>query len=99
MPDFAYRIIPPRAAFPQTLSDEERAVMSAHWAYVQQLDAAGRIRFVGRCENGDYGIAVFTAADLATARATAAADPAVASGLMRVEVHAFKIVLERPASG
>jgi uncharacterized protein YciI len=50
------------------------------------------VRFVGRAENGDFGLVVFEAADMTEAEALAGADPSVAEGLMRVEVHAFSIV-------
>ncbi|NGM44000.1 hypothetical protein G5B31_00465 [Rhodobacter sp. SGA-6-6] len=92
MPTFLYRILPPRADFAATVTEAEMAVMGRHFGYLQGLHAAGRLRFVGRAENGDFGLAVVEAADEAEARAVAEADPAVAEGLMRAEVHAFRIV-------
>ena len=95
MPAFAYRILPPRGAFVATITEAERGTMGAHFAYLQDLERAGRIVFVGRCLNGDYGIAVIEAGDEDEARGIAEADPAVASGLMDVEVRAFQVVMER----
>lgn len=92
MAAFLYRILPPRADFAATITEAEMEVMGRHFAHLQTLHAAGKLRFVGRAENGDFGLAVFEAADEAEARAVADADPAVAEGLMRVEVHAFRIV-------
>lgn len=92
MADFIYRILPPRADFVATITPAEAELMGRHFVYLQGLHAAGRVRFVGRAENGDFGLVVFEAADLDAARSVAAADPAVAAGLMRVEVHAFRIV-------
>lgn len=92
MATFLYRILPPRADFVATITEAEMAVMGRHFGYLQTLHAAGRLRFVGRAENGDFGLVVFEAADEAEARAVAEADPAVVEGLMRVEVHAFRIV-------
>ena len=39
-----------------------------------------------------------TLADEAEAREVLSRDPAVASGLMRMELHAFKVVMERGAT-
>ena len=71
--------------------------MGRHWEHIQRLHAQGVIRFVGRTLNGDYGLCVYDAADEAEARRIAEADPAVAEGLMRVEVHAFAVVIDRAA--
>lgn len=92
MPDFVYRILPGRPDFVATITEAERAVMGAHFAYLQDLHAKGCIRFVGRTEAGEYGIIVFSAVDIEAARATAIADPAVAVGVVTAEVHPFRIV-------
>jgi uncharacterized protein YciI len=89
---FIYRILPPRADFAATLSSDEAETMSAHFDYLTALNGERRVIFVGRAENGDFGLVVYRAADLLEARAIAEADPAVASGLMRVEVHEFRVV-------
>ncbi len=98
MPTFAYRILPPRADFAATMQPEEMAVMGRHWAHIQALHAQGVVRFVGRAENGDYGFCVYDAADEAEARRLAESDPAVAEGLMRLEVHPFHVAIDRPAA-
>jgi uncharacterized protein YciI len=95
MPAFAYRILPPRPDFVATITAVEGAVMGEHFAYLQELEAAGRVIFVGRCENGDYGFGVFEFANEAEARSVMARDPAVASGLMHMELHPFRVVMER----
>ena len=98
MPTFAYRILPPRESFVATMEPREMAVMGRHWEHIQALHARGVVQYVGRAENGDYGLCVIEAADEAEARRIAASDPAVAEGLMRAEVHAFMVVLDRPAA-
>ena len=97
MPTFAYRILPPRADFVATMQPEEMAVMGRHWEHIQGLHAKGVVRYVGRALNGDYGFCVLEAASEDEARAIAESDPAVAEGLMRLEVHAFQVVLDGPA--
>jgi uncharacterized protein YciI len=97
MATFAYRILPPRPALVATITPEEGAVMGRHWEHIQALHARGVVQYVGRAENGDYGFCVIEAADEAEADRIARSDPAVAEGLMRLELHAFKVVLDRPA--
>ena len=98
MPTYAYRILPPRGDFAATIRPEEMALMGRHFEHLQTLHAQGIVRYVGRAENGDYGFCVFEAGDEAEARAIAESDPAVAGGLMRLEVHPFMVVFDRPAS-
>jgi uncharacterized protein YciI len=74
------------------------ALMGRHWEHIQALHAEGVVRYVGRAENGDYGFCVIDAADEGEAQRIAESDPAVAEGLMRVEVHAFQVVLDRPVA-
>jgi uncharacterized protein YciI len=92
MPEFSYRILSPRPGFAASLTEAEKAVMGAHFVYLQRLSAEGRIRFVGRTENGDWGLVVFEAEDEASAQAIAGADPAVETGTVGVEVHRFVTV-------
>jgi uncharacterized protein len=63
--------------------------MGQHFGYLQGLQATGVLRFVGRATNGDFGLVVFEADDMAAAEVIARADPAVAAGMVAVEVHAF----------
>ena len=98
MPTFAYRILPPRDDFVATIQPEEMALMGRHFEHLRKLHAEGVVRYVGRAENGDYGFCVFEALDEARARALAESDPAVAEGLMRLELHPFQVVFDAPAA-
>jgi len=95
MPHFAYRILPPRANFTATATSDELQTMGAHFRYLNKLHDAGRVVFVGRTENGDWGLAVLDAPSEAAGRALAEADPAVSSGLMRCEFNPFHTVFIR----
>ena len=95
---YAYRILPPRDAFVASIRPEEMAIMGRHFEHLQKLHAQGVVRFVGRAENGDYGFCVFEAPDESRARALAESDPAVAEGLMRLELHPFQVVFDAPAA-
>ena len=75
----------------------EMAGMGRHLEHLQGLHAHGLIRLVGRAEDGDHGFCVFKADDADAVHATARSDPAVAEGLMTVEVHPVMVVLDGPA--
>src|SRR5262245_26472523 len=95
--EFIYVVRPTR---PEMLSsgttEIEDEVIGRHFRYVQALVREGRALVVGRTlTEGDetFGLVIFRADDLASAIALAEADPAVVHGVMRVEVHPFKVVL------
>ena len=98
MPTYAYRILPPRTDFVATIQPPEMALMGRHFEHLQKLHAQGIVRYVGRAENGDYGLCVFDAADEGQARSIAESDPAVAEGLMRLELHPFMVVFDGAAA-
>ncbi len=97
MPTYAYRILSPRPDFATTIQPAEMALMGRHFEHLQKLHAQGAIRYVGRAENGDYGFCVFDAENEAEARRIGASDPAVAEGLVSLEVHPFVVVFDSPA--
>jgi len=51
-------------------------------------------------ESGEktFGLVIFEAANEAAAKTFAESDPAVAAGVMTVDVHPFALVLQRPQS-
>jgi uncharacterized protein len=63
------------------MSDDERAVMTAHVAYWTEVTEAGRAVAFGPVadDSGSYGIGVVLAEDLANAEHLRDADPAIAS--------------------
>ncbi len=59
MAQYAYLLRPCRPSLPFDATPEEQAVIGAHFAYLKRHLAEGRIIFVGRCEDGTFGIAVY----------------------------------------
>lgn len=98
MASFAYRLLPPRDEFWATLEPGEVALMVRHLEYLRRLKEEGAVRFVGRTEStagqGDYGLVVVEARDIAHANAIARSDPAVSEGLMRLELRPFVTVFD-----
>jgi uncharacterized protein YciI len=95
MAEFIYVIRPVRAEMLSAgMTPDEQAAMATHFAYLQQQAAAGVVRFAGRTQTTDA--ATFETADAAAAAAFTAADPAVARGVVRAEVFAFRTAIAAP---
>lgn len=85
---FLFRLIPPRADFAQTMTDEEQQAMAAHQDYWQRLLGDGRVVVYGPVADpeGVWGLGVLRAADRAEVLAIGEADPSVAAGVNTFEV-------------
>jgi uncharacterized protein len=77
MMGFVFRLIPPRHDFRTTMSDQERATMSAHVGYWGELLAQGRVIAFGPVHDRahPHGIGIVLAEDLAAAEAVRDGDP------------------------
>ena len=94
MAAFAYRVLPPCAEFWSSIGPEEVAALARYLEHLQRLRQEGSVRFVGRAPNGDHSLMLVAAEDEAHASTIARSDPAVSEGLMRIERHAFLVVLD-----
>jgi uncharacterized protein YciI len=72
----------------------EPDVLDAHWAYLRQLHAEGKLVVAGPSWVGDdpFGVGVFDLRDRAEVEAIVAADPAVTSGWLTPEIRPMRIV-------
>ncbi len=93
MAQYCYLLKPCRPSLPFDATPAERETVGAHFAYLKGLFAAGTVRFVGRTEAGEFGIAVYEADSEEQAQAIVRGDPAVQSGVMTENVYPFRIVL------
>ncbi len=78
-------------------TESEQAIVTEHFAYLQNLNAQGVIIFVGRTLNIDenaMGLAVFRAESGDAARRIMNDDPAVKKGVMTATLYPFKVVLQ-----
>ena len=80
---YLLRIVVDRATYEPHLPD--------HLAYLDQLDAAGTLVLSGPFTDRTGGMIVVRATSLAEARGIAEADPLVASGVDRYELHEWRI--------
>jgi uncharacterized protein YciI len=94
---FLFRLIPPRADFAQTMTDDERATMAEHLTYWEQLMADGKVLVYGPVADpeGVWGMGVMRVADRAEVLEIGERDPSVMSGLNTFEV--FEIMGGRTA--
>lgn len=85
---FLMRLIPHRPEFATTMSDDERAVMEAHFAYWREhLTARTALIFSPVADpQGVWGMCVVHVPERAAVTALERSDPAVLAGVGRYEV-------------
>lgn len=85
---FLVRLVPPRADFAQTMTDDERHTMDLHTTYWKQLRDGGHVVVYGPVADpeGVWRLGVLRCGDRAEALALSEADPSVEAGLNAVEV-------------
>jgi uncharacterized protein YciI len=93
MPSFFLKLTPPRPTFAVDMSEDERAIMTEHLAFMNQHFAAGRVLIFGPVMDpaGVYGMAVLDAKDQAEAEAIMRKDPSVARGVNRLDIYPMRI--------
>ncbi|HSZ60835.1 MAG TPA: YciI family protein [Terriglobales bacterium] len=75
----------------------EQSVVAEHFAYLQNLQAQGKVIFVGRTLTTDddtMGLAVFRAESEDAARRIMSEDPVVKKGVMTATLYPFKVILQ-----
>ena len=77
-------------------TEREQEIVGAHFAYWKELTARGTALLVGRTQDAGpqtVGVAVFEAADEASAIALCQADPTVREGVMTSTLQPYRIAL------
>ena len=97
MAQWLYRIVPTRPQLVAEPTDDEVAVISAHFQYLLDLKSRGDLIIAGRTQEseGTFGITIFEASDEDAARAIMQADPAVAGGVMAATLHPYAVAVAR----
>src|SRR5579872_6779644 len=82
MQPFLCRLLPPRPSFAADMTDEERAVMQAHSAYLRGLAAKGIAVAFGPVldPKGAWGVGIFQVESAERMEEIALNDPAIRSG-------------------
>jgi uncharacterized protein YciI len=96
MSEWIYFIHPPREDFAATMTEEEQAVWSTHFARLQRLLDDGVLILAGPTLGRlNTGVTIFEAPDEAAAQQIMAEDPVLVSGLARGELRPFRVSLLR----
>jgi hypothetical protein len=86
---FLFRLIPPRADFAFTMTDDERETMIRHVAYWSDLVAGGSVVAFGPVADpvGPHGIGIVLVPDMVAAERLRDGDPVMASSFaFRTEI-------------
>ena len=91
--EFLETLRPKRENFVATMTQDEKAVMGAHFAYNDRLFAEGKILLGGAATDGAIGIIVLRVDSPDEAREIFENDPAVKAGIGPAELHRFRLGL------
>jgi uncharacterized protein len=91
--EYIYTIRSIRAGFADGPNEEEIDAMTRHFGYLRQLLEAKTLLLAGPCLDRAFGVAIFEADSIEEARRIMESDPSVASGVMRAELHEFRVSL------
>lgn len=82
-------ILKARDTFFQDATEDEKKTMFGHFQHLAGMHKNGVMAMGGRYMTEPIAVLVVEAVDEATARALVEPDPAVKSGILKVEVHEF----------
>jgi len=94
---FVFRLIPPRPTFAEDMTEGERDIMTQHAAYwTDKADKSIAIVFGPVLDpKGVYGLGIIEVENEDQAHTLAAKDPAVESGLQRLEIYPMRATLRK----
>jgi uncharacterized protein YciI len=75
------------------MSPREEAIIDEHFEYLKKALAKGKLTLAGRYLNGEFGIVIFRAESEEQAKNFMKNDPAVKKGVMKAELHPFRVAL------
>lgn len=92
------KYVPPRADFLSTMSDDERAWMQHHGAYLNRLLEQGVIVAHGPVidDRGGYGVSLYRIGNDEDIAAFTSADPIVKNGMGHYEHYVMPHLASRP---
>ncbi|WP_088042412.1 YciI family protein [Bacillus sp. EAC] len=93
MENFIYVIKPVRSTFLNDSTEEERAIVSEHFHYLQNLNNEKTVFLAGRTEAAEFGIVILNTETRQKAEEIMNNDPAVMKNVMTAELYPFLIAL------
>ena len=93
MSEYIYLTHPYRHEFFEQPTQEEEAVMDAHFEYLKQAASEGVVLLAGPCLDETFGLVVFRAENEHAAQAFMYNDPSVRCNVMMAELHPLRVSL------
>ncbi len=84
---------PPRPTFGEDATEQESAIISEHFSYLQNLLVEEVLVMAGRADDAHLGILVIKAESLEKANQIMQNDPAVMNNVFTGELHLFRLAL------
>lgn len=91
--EFVYLIRPKRDNFIATMTQEDTEIMDKHFQYLKGLKSEQKLILAGPCLDGAFGVVVFQAESIDSARSIMENDPSVMAGIMSAELHSYRVSL------
>lgn len=85
----------PRENFIDTMTEEESAIVSEHFLYMQQKLKEGKVIIAGPVTTGEFGVSILETDSEQEAIDITNNDPAVSSGIMKPTIYPFRVSLLR----
>lgn len=82
---------PKRKNFLQEWTQEEKAIMAQHFAYVEKLQSEDKLILSGACLDGAFGMLIYKAESQEAAFHMFENDPLTQSGIAETEFHPFSV--------
>jgi uncharacterized protein len=94
---WVFRLIPPRPTFDQDMTEAEAEIMGRHAAYWSEIAQTGRVVAYGpvRDQSGSWGLGVIEATTEDEVRGLVDEDPAISSGMARMEYGPMLVSIVR----
>ncbi len=93
MNHYLIKYTPPRPTFGEDATEDESAIISEHFGYLQNLLAENTLVMAGRADDAHLGIAILKAESLEKANEIMQNDPAVSNNIFTGELHLFRLAL------
>ncbi|UOQ44943.1 YciI family protein [Halobacillus salinarum] len=99
MKEFVYTIQSERPNFIDSMTEEESDVMSDHFDYLKALLEEKKLVMAGPCLDGAFGIVIIQSETEEAARELMENDPSVKAGVMKAELHPYRVSLLQQGYG
>lgn len=98
---FVFKMVPPRPTFAQDMTMEERNIMKEHVAYWTDKLTQGIVLVFGPVldPKGVWGLGIIEVKDESQLNILTRDDPAIKSGLQKMEIYPIKAICSEIAAG